>query len=298
MTKWKINIREEKLPLHEALALRVPTAPTAFLRQLCKKKRVTVNGSIARAEELSRVGDTVAVKDSQRWLECLEKLSIQPGQILYEDSECMVLDKPAGLAIHRAHGYDDNLLHRVQDFLYLRRETFQVSPIHRLDIGTSGAVLFGKGRATIGHLGRMITAGKLSKRYLALVSGELTEPGELNCDVHAKGKSKEALTRFKPLASAGGYTFLELELITGRRHQIRYHLAEAGHPIVGDTRYRGKTINGLDRPFLHCHFLAFPQPKLDQLITVKSQLPDDLQRLLSTLNFSEEVNALWLTEHS
>lgn len=289
MTKWQINIREENLPLHEALALRIPTAPTAFLRQLCKKQRVVVNGAPATAEERTRAGETVAIKSSQRWCECLDKLPVQPGQILYEDSDCMVLDKPAGLAIHRANGHEDNLLHRVQDFLYLRKETFQVSPIHRLDIGTSGAVLFGKGRATIGRLGRMITSGRLNKRYLALVCGKLTEPGELNSDVHAKGKIKDALTRFKPLDSSERYTLLDLELITGRRHQIRYQLAEAGHPIIGDTRYRGKVINELNRPFLHCYFLSFPQPKEDHIITVKSQLPEDLKKLLSTLNFTAEV---------
>ncbi len=83
----------------------------------------------------------------------------------------MVLNKPAGLAIHRAVGHTDNLLHRVQDFLSLRKETFQVSPVHRLDIGTSGAVLFGKGRAAISQLGKKMIEGQFSKSYLALVSG-------------------------------------------------------------------------------------------------------------------------------
>jgi 23S rRNA-/tRNA-specific pseudouridylate synthase len=120
MTKWKINLREENLPIHEALALRVPTAPTAFLRQLCKKQRVTVNEDTAEASRLTRVGETIAVKNSQRWLECVEKLPVKPEQILYEDSDSIVLNKPAGLAIHRAVGHEDNLLHHVQDFLSLR----------------------------------------------------------------------------------------------------------------------------------------------------------------------------------
>lgn len=292
MTKWQINIREERLPLHEAMALRVPTAPTAFLRQLCKKQRVTINGATAGAESLTRNGETITVKHSQRWQECLDKLPIKPEQILYEDSVCMVLNKPAGLAIHRAKGHDDNLLHRVQNFLALRKETFQVSPIHRLDIGTSGAVLFGKGRAAISQLGQRVIAGQLSKSYLALVSGKLTTSGELDCEVPAKGKSKEALTRFKPLESASDYTLLELELITGRHHQIRYHLATAGHPLVGDSRYRGPIMNGLNRPFLHCHLLAFPALEDERLVTVKSPLPEDLQQLLLTLNFSPDNLAL------
>jgi 23S rRNA pseudouridine955/2504/2580 synthase len=292
MTKWQTNIREENLPLHEALALRVPTAPTAFLRQLCKKQRVTIDGTIAEAERLTRAGETIVVKASQRWLECLAKLPVKPEQILYEDSACMVLNKPAGLAIHRAEGHEDNLLHRVQDFLYLRKETFQVSPTHRLDIGTSGAVLFGKGRATISQLGQMIMAGQLSKSYLALVSGKLTPTGELDCDVPAKGKSKASLTKYKSLAAVEDYTLLELELITGRHHQIRYQLASTGHPIIGDARYRGKIINELNRPFLHCHLLTFPLSKEERIVTVKSPLPEDLQRLLLSLGFAPDTLAL------
>jgi len=286
MTKWKINLREENLPIHEALALRVPTAPTAFLRQLCKKQRVTVNGDTAEASRLSSVGETIAVKDSQRWLECVEKLPIKPEQILYEDSDSIVLNKPAGLAIHRAVGHEDNLLHRVQDFLSLRKETFQVSPVHRLDIGTSGAVLFGKGRAAISQLGQMMIAGQFSKSYLALVSGKLSESGELASEVPAKGKIKEALTRYKPLASTEKHTLLELQLVTGRHHQIRHQLAVSGHPIIGDVRYRGELINELDRPFLHCHQLTFPRSNNELVITVKAPFPEDLTEVLVTLQFA------------
>ena len=289
MTQWQINLREENLLLHEALALRVPTAPAAFLRQLCKKQRVSVNKDTAEASRLTRVGETIVVKNSQRWLECIEKLPVKPEQLLYEDSDCIVLNKPAGLAIHRAVGHEDNLLHRVQDFLSLRKENFQVSPVHRLDIGTSGAVLFGKGRAAISKLGQMLTAGQFRKSYLALVSGKLTESGELDSEVPAKGKIKEALTRYKPLASTENYTLLELQLVTGRHHQIRHQLAVSGHPIIGDVRYRGALINELGRPFLHCHQLTFPLSNDERTITVKAPLPEDLKALLLALQFSPDV---------
>lgn len=289
MTQWQINQREENLPLHEALALRVPTAPTSFLRQLCKKQRVSVNGDIADASRLTCTGDRIAVKDSQRWLECLAKLTVKPKQILYEDATCMVLNKPAGLAIHRAVGHEDNLLHRVQDFLSQRKETFQVSPIHRLDIGTSGAVLFGKGRAAISQLGQKMIANEFSKSYLALVSGRIATTGELDCEVPAKGKNKEALTRYKPLASTRDYTLLELELVTGRYHQIRYQLAASGHPIIGDKRYHGEFINDLNRPFLHCYRLTFPRTNDERMTAVKAPLPEDLQSLLTALQFAADA---------
>lgn len=290
-TEWQINLREANSPLLEALALRVPAAPVALLRQLCKKQRVSVNKYPADADCRIHAGETIAVRTSQRWLECLERSRLSPEQILYEDTGCMVINKPAGLAIHYAQGQEDNLLHRVQDFLQLRRETFQVAPIHRLDIGTSGAVLFGKGRASISQLGQMTMAGQMTKHYLALVEGRITQAGEMDSDVPAKGNIKTALTRFRPVDYTDQYTLLELELITGRRHQIRHQLAAIGSPIIGDTRYRGKVISDMDRPFLHCHHLAFPQPTTGQVVEIRCQLSPDLSTLLEDLGFSHRALA-------
>lgn len=289
ITEWRSNLLEANLPLLDALALRVPAAPRAFLRQLCKKQRVSLDGRVATAETLVRAGACLAVKASPRWLECLTQSCLAPGLLLYEDAQCMVINKPAGLAIHRALGHDDNLLQRVRDFLRLRGQTFKVAPIHRLDIGTSGAVLFGKGRAAISQLGRMIMAGQASKRYLALIEAPLSRAGELTSAVPAKGSSKVALTRFRPVATAGRLTLLELELGTGRHHQIRHQLAAAGWSIIGDPRYGGKTVAGLDRPFLHCHRLAFAQPSEGREVVVACRLPPELRHLLQTLAFPHEL---------
>jgi RluA family pseudouridine synthase len=290
VTEWQINRREADRPLLEALALRVPAAPRALLRQLCKKQRVFVNTRPAAAGQVVDAGATIRVRDSLRWCECLELSRLQPAQILYEDGQCMVIDKPAGLAVHRAPGHDDNLLQRVTDFLRLRGETFRVSPAHRLDIGTSGAVLIGKGRAASGRLGKMIMAGQVAKRYLAMVSGSITEPGELTSPVPAKGRPKAALTRFRPVAAAGGCTLLELELVTGRRHQIRRQLAESGWPVLGDRRYGGAGMPGLDRIFLHCHRLAFCPPAAGGSIAIDAHLPEELQHFMTTLGFPGELS--------
>lgn len=286
ITEWQINLRETGLTLLDALALRVPAAPKAFLSQLCKKQRVAVDGCIAEALSPVHAGKTITVKTSERLQECLQQSRIHPQQVLYEDVQCIVINKPAGLAIHRAHGHDDNLLWRVQDFLRLRGEKFQVAPIQRLDIGTSGIALFGKGHASISQLGQMIMAGAATKGYLALVEARISEPGELSSAVPAKGVTKEALTRFRPSAAAGDYTLLELELGTGRYHQIRYQLAAAGWPILGDKRYHGKSISGMDRPFLHCHHLAFPHPEGGQTIAVSCPLPKSLMVQLENLGFA------------
>ncbi len=289
ITEWKTNIREANLPLHEALSLRVPSAPKAFLRQLCKKRRVTVDHQVAEPDRVVQSGETISVKTSRRWLEFLEQSRLQPEQTLYEDDQCMVINKPAGLAIHRAVGHEDNLLHRVQDCLFLRGEKFQVAPIHRLDIGTSGAVLFGKGRASISQLGQVVMAGQMTKRYLALVGSSITLPGTLDSNVPAKGGSKEALAGFRPLSNNDKYTLLELDLVTGRHHQIRHQLATAGWPIIGDRRYGGESIKGMHRPFLHCHHLAFPQPTTGQNVDISCPLPEDLSIQLKALGIVYEA---------
>lgn len=287
-TKWRINLREAGLPLLEAIALRVPAAPRAFLRQLCKKQRVAVDDCIAEADQCVQPGALVTVKASPRWLECLAQSCLAPELVIYEDVQCMIINKPAGLAVHRAPGHDDNLLQRIQDFLRLRGETFQVAPVQRLDIGTSGAVLFGKGRASISQLGRMIMAGQATKCYLALVGEGITSSGALTSPVPAKGSQKTALTRFRPVASANGQTLLELELVTGRHHQIRHQLAAAGWPILGDKRYRGVAIAEMDRPFLHCHRLAFPHPATGDDLAIECPLPLELERHLQTLGLARE----------
>ena len=134
----------------------------------------------------------------------------------------------------------------------------------------------------------MLIAGQFSKRYLAVVSGKLIESGELDSEVPAKGKIKEALTSYMPLASTENYTLLELQLVTGRHHQIRLQLAVSGHPIIGDLRYRGELINELDRPFLHCRQLTFPRSNDERAITVKAPLPEGLTQLLVALQFAPE----------
>jgi len=283
LTEWRINTREGNHCLLDALRLRVPAAPRALLRQLCKKQRVMVDGCTASAGQLVRTGEMVSVKTSLRWLECLEQSRIRPSQILYEDLLCLVLDKPAGLATHRALGHDDNLVLRVQDFMRMRGEAFRVAPVHRLDIGTSGAVLLGKGRASTSQLGKMLMAGHAIKHYLALVEGHIPLPGDLNATVPAKGRNKVARTVFRPVSATDRFTLLELELITGRHHQIRHHLAAAGWPIVGDARYHGKLIGDMTRPFLHCHHLAFQHPATGLMVDIHSPLPGDLCSLLQQL---------------
>lgn len=284
--EWTVNPREAGLPLLEAVNLRIPAAPQSFLKQLARKQRILHNGEPGDEKIVARAGDIITLSPSLRLDQLVCASRINPGQILYEDKGCIVLDKPAGLMIHPAGGHDTDLLTDLKIFLRHRHETFQVSPVHRLDIGTSGPVLFGKGRASISALGKMLMAGEARKHYLALVCGHPPRQGVLDSHVPSHGKAKEARTRYRCLAEAQDHALLELQLITGRRHQIRQQLADAGWPIVGDSRYRGKPLPGLTHPFLHCCRLAFTHPDDGRIVKVTSALPDELVGQLNVLSIS------------
>lgn len=283
---WIVNLREAGLSVLDAVSLRVPAAPRSFLHQLAGKQRILLNGSVAEETAAVTAGDKISLRPSARLDQLVHASRLSPPQVLYEDQLCIVLNKPAGLMTHPAGGHDSDLLTDLRTFLRLRRETFQVSPAHRLDIGTSGPVLFGKGRAAISALGKMLMAGEARKEYLALVSGQPPESGTLETSIQVFGKDKDSQTRYRCLATAPGHALLELELITGRRHQIRQQLAEAGWPIVGDQRYRGESMPGLTRPFLHCLRLTFTSPEDNRTVKIEIPPPDDLTRQLASLGFA------------
>jgi 23S rRNA-/tRNA-specific pseudouridylate synthase len=126
-------------------------------------------------------------------------------------------------------------------------------------------------------------AGGMSKRYLAVVHGVVGAAGELTTPVSAKGSMKPALTRFRPLKNNGRASLVELELVTGRRHQIRQQLSEAGWPIIGDKRYHQRSTVTSRRLLLHCCFLAFANPVSEHMVEIESPLPE---------NFVAEVDRL------
>lgn len=295
MTTWQINLHEDGLDLLAAMQSRVPLAPAGYLRQLCKKQRVSINTQAAEGTREVHLGDRVTIMASSRWRELLALAPLQPGQVLHEDAWCLIIDKPAGLATHHAQGHDDDLLQRVRSHLRLRGETYQVAPVHRLDRGTSGAILFGKGKKAIGALGQMFMAGEITKHYLALAYGRLSVPGQLDAPVSAKGQVKAALTRYRPITTHGDLTLLALELVTGRQHQIRQQLARAGHPLAGDNRY-SRRLTQAGRLMLHCHRLVFENPLTGRTVHVTAPLDTDFQQVLAQNGFDEDWDDADITQ--
>lgn len=283
MWTWCVSEFESNRPLLEALELHIPAAPRGYLHQLIRKGRVSGSGRPLDEQTIVTSGMQLTLPDSNRLAELAAACGIHPGQLLYEDRSAMVVYKPAGLATHQAPGHDDNLASRVAHYAALRHAPYRVAPVHRLDIGTSGPVLFGKGREATGQLGQRLMAGRLRKDYVALVTGVTPPRGELTSPVPDGGQMKPALTRYRRLAATGHFSLLTLELLTGRPHQIRRQLADAGWPIVGDRRYGGRAWPELAHPFLHCWQLGFPDGDSGALVQIECPLPSALHLVLISL---------------
>lgn len=299
-------------------------APLSYIYKLIRKD-VKVNGKRAAADSMICTGDEITVyisdEESREYREERQFAAARRSfRIAYEDENILVAEKPAGLLTHGdAHEKKNHLANQVIDYLIgkgeyhpARNSTFAPAPANRLDRNTTGLVLFGKNAESLRTLNRMLRDKDcVSKYYLTVVGGRLEKPLELHGRMVKDGGSntvtvipaeadegKTMHTRVRPLAAAqkGGqvYTLAEVELVTGRTHQIRAHLAEAGYPIIGDAKYGDRRLNGsiankygLSTQFLHACRLSFVKG-LDELeyLTgkeVRAELPEQLARIKEDL---------------
>ncbi len=287
MPEFIVSVEEADLTVEQFLHQHIPAAPAGYLRQLFKKGKVKNANKIMTAADCLTVGAKISLPNSSRIQEFLfAPQDPRPKlDILYESREILVVNKPAGLAIHKGKGHErDNLTDRVATFLANRGDKFQAAPVQRLDLETSGPVLFGKGKKSCAELGKLFMQGEVTKTYLTLVNGKLLGRGDFLSDIPAKGKLKTAKTSYQTLIGTEAVSLLEIQLHTGRQHQIRRQLADAGHPLYGDKRYKGPCPRKLPRLFLHCRRLAFIDPFSHQRIEVNCPLPKELSRFLPEVN--------------
>ncbi len=225
----------------------------------------------------------------------LEPESI-PLNIVYEDDDLLVVDKPAGLAVHPAPGHSRHtlvnaLLAHCVDLSGVGG-VLRPGIVHRLDKDTSGLLLVAKNDRTHASLSRQLKERTVQKRYLALVRGRLEQPegvieGAVGRDPRNRKRmaivegGRPARTAYKVREYLDGMTLVEVAPSTGRTHQIRVHFAAAGHPIVGDALY-GKPSGLVGRQFLHAYRLAFEHPRNGRRMEFEAPLPEDLTEALRT----------------
>ncbi len=276
----KIDITEQEAPqrIDRFLTKYLNQTNKSTVYRLLRKKLVRVNGKRIKENYMLEAGDLVQIylaDDSFAELrEEPKQMSPQKAKldIVFEDEEILVVHKPAGLLTHPDKTeYKKTLATRVQQYLaHLAGKTFRPAPIQRLDKNTSGLVLFAKTYNALQEYNRYMRERKLGKFYYTIVEGKVDKSGVVKGFLvkdewtnkvtlsKEEGSGLFVHTGYKPLEYKKGYTLLEVELFTGRSHQIRASLDWIKHPIVGDVKYGGKKVNGQTTQLLHAWKLVLP----------------------------------------
>jgi tRNA pseudouridine65 synthase len=217
-------------------------------------------------------------------------------RILYQDASCVAVDKPSGMIVHRGWANDD------RDLMRLTRDAVgrYVYPLHRLDRGASGVVLFALDEHAARTLNRGFAEGTIDKRYLALTRGHPPEHGRIDHPIpRAPGEERvPAQTEFRRLGTFERYALVVAIPKTGRLHQIRRHLKHLSCPLIGDVKYGKGEHNrlfreqyALDRLALHAAALRFTHPETGVAITVRAPLSGNLARCVAALSLQDAANA-------
>jgi len=278
--------------------------PKSHVYRLLRKGEVRVNKGRVKPEYRLQAGDLIRLPPVRTSPEpAREHSGVAPRwlaeSILYEDDHLLVLNKPAGLAVHAGSGVQRGMIETLRA---VRPGASMLELAHRLDRETSGCLLVAKSRAALTTLHRMLREGEVRKHYLALVKGkwkggarqitEALERGPGGVRAHRDGTEhgvKTAASWFRPLKPCGTGTLMEIELLTGRTHQARVHAAHVGHPIAGDDKYGDWEFNrtlrpaGLKRLFLHAARLELRHPVTGGKLHFEAPLPADLKSVIGHL---------------
>jgi 23S rRNA pseudouridine1911/1915/1917 synthase len=288
--------------LDRYLAAVVPDLSRTRAHTLIEAGAVRVDGRLGRASLLLEPGQSVEVSPATAAPapSALPPLAPEaiPVPIIYEDDHLIVINKPAGLVAHPAPGHPTGT---VVNALLSHLTPAGAAPserpgiVHRLDKDTSGLMVIARDEVALAHLAEQMKEHRTIKRYLALVEGHMPVPeGVIEAPigrdprqrqrmalVSVVGGGREARTRFRVVREMRGRSLLELQLETGRTHQIRVHLAAVGHPVVGDPTYGRPQAPLPPRQFLHAAHLEFEHPVTGAWMTFDAPLPPDLADFLA-----------------
>lgn len=292
------DLRGERLD--KFLALRERDLSRAQIAGLVAQGLVTVNGAIARASYRLKGGETVEMEVVPPPPTTLSPQDI-PLEVVHEDEDLLVVDKPAGMVVHPAPGHPvdtlvNALLARLPDLRGVGEE-LRPGIVHRLDKDTSGLIVVAKNRQAHRNVSQQIKDRRVRKGYMALLKGAM-EPSEgvIRASIGRDNRNRqrmavveggrEAETPYRVVERLTGYTLVEAFPRTGRTHQIRVHFSSLDHPLAGDTVYGGRDPR-LGRQFLHAHILGFRLPGTGEYAEFNSSLPSDLQEVLDRLRIDD-----------
>jgi len=278
--------------------------PKSHIYRVLRSGEVRVNKGRVPAEYRLKLGDRLRVPPI-RTAERPSQAAVpaRDFDIVFEDEALIVVDKPSGVAVHGGSGVSFGVIEQLRRARPLAKF---LELAHRLDRETSGLLVVAKKRVALTRLHDMFRDGGISKRYFALVKGcwrnelqhvrlplhkYLTAEGERRVSVNAEGKAAHSIVRL--VARWENFSLVEVELKTGRTHQIRVHLAHLGFPIAGDDKYGDFPLNkalqktGLGRMFLHAAKLGLPHPLTNAALELESPLPNELRAFVEKLDRNE-----------
>ena len=295
-----LSEREEGIRLDKVLAERLPDLTRTAIQRLLEEELVLINGKPAAKNRKGRAGDSVAVRIPDPEPLCLQAENV-PLDIVYEDDDLLVVNKPQGMVVHPAPGnYQGTLVNALLAHcgtsLSGINGVIRPGIVHRIDKDTSGLLMVAKNDFAHQGLARQIKEHSFRREYEAVVAGRMKqESGVVNAPIGrhpidrkkmavTEKNSKEAVTYFRVIAEYPGYAHIRLRLETGRTHQIRVHMAYLGHPVAGDPVYGPQKPDlGLKGQCLHARLIGFVHPRDGRYLEFESPLPDYFARLLIKL---------------
>jgi len=280
--------------LDKYIAEECPELSRSYIQKLISEGYVTVNDRTVKSSFKLDDGDKVSATIPPSVTPPLAEE--MPLSVVYEDSDLLVVNKPAGLIVHPTpsrpgHTLVNAILARCPELASMGQARPGI--VHRLDKNTSGLMMVAKNEAAQQDLSAQIKARSVVKRYLALVVGHLSpDRGIIEAPIgrHLRHRERmavvsggrEARTQYRVIRYMDNYTLLEVTMETGRTHQIRVHLAAIGHPVAGDEVY-GVRSSFLERQFLHACRLGFKLPSTGEYVEFTSELPSDLTQVLKAI---------------
>jgi 23S rRNA pseudouridine955/2504/2580 synthase len=286
------------------LARHLKGVPKSYIYRILRRGEVRVNSGRIQAKYKLCAGDRVRIPPAR--VTASDTTRIRPAigaglesRILFENNVCLVLNKPAGIAVHGGSGLSHGVIEALRA---VRPEAAYLELAHRLDRETSGCLVIAKRRSFLRAFHEQLRQGEVNKRYLALLAGRW-QGGKRTVDaplrknqmrggermVTVDSEGKQAVTVFRPVSRFAGATLVDVELKTGRTHQIRVHAVHIGHPLAGDAKYGDAEFNrqmrelGLRRMALHAHLLEFTLPLASDRMTLSAPLDADLKVVIDRL---------------
>ena len=300
MKKYIINSENGNMRLDKALSILDNALSRSIIQKQLENGDVLVNGKREKASYKTKLNDEILMKEIEP-KEIELKAQDIPIDIVYEDSDIIVVNKPKGMVVHPANGNPDGTL--VNAIMNICKDSLsgiggEIRPgiVHRIDKDTSGLLIVAKNDKAHINLSEQIKNREITKKYVALVRGVIKENfatidmpiGRSDKDrkkMAVRKDGKKAVTHFDVIERFDGFTYLDIKIDTGRTHQIRVHMAEIGYPIVGDMVYsNGKNPFGVEGQMLHAKSLDFKHPITGEQMHLEAPLPEYFEEVLEKLS--------------